>query len=113
MAEHLFNLFELRAHCRQIFNAALRAVEAGAAVKRHCRINGSVLTIGPHKTDLDRYDHIYLEGACKATASMALAIEDIIGKRIDHGIISVKYGHTKSLKKITIMEAAHPVPYKN
>lgn len=106
-------VYELRNHARQIFSAAIGAVEAGAAVKRQCLITGSTLTLGPHAIDLSRYKHIYVVGAGKATASMALAMEAVLEDRIDEGIISVKYRHTKPLKIITTIEAAHPVPDKN
>jgi glycerate-2-kinase len=41
---------------------------------------------------------------------MARAVEDILGDRIEQGIIIVKYGHTGPLKKIVQREAGHPLP---
>lgn len=63
--------------------------------------------------DLNNYKKIYVIGAGKATATMAKAIEEIVGKRIEKGFISVKYGHTENLKIIDYVEAGHPVPDEN
>jgi hydroxypyruvate reductase len=41
---------------------------------------------------------------------MAQAIEEILGERIEAGIINVKYGHTLPLDVITLNEVGHPVP---
>jgi hydroxypyruvate reductase len=46
----------------------------------------------------------------KAAASMAHAVEEILGERLTAGIINVKYGHTAELKTVKINEAGHPVP---
>lgn len=57
---------------------------------------------------------IYVVGAGKAGASMARAVEDVLGDRIASGLIIVKdeYANTGGapLRRITLREAAHPVP---
>lgn len=49
-------------------------------------------------------------GAGKGVAPMALALEDMLGQRIDEGFIVVKYDHGLPLKRIRQAEAGHPVP---
>jgi len=50
----------------------------------------------------------------KAAWSMARAACDILGSRIDGGIVITKYGHSKgNLPNIRIMEAGHPIPDAN
>jgi hydroxypyruvate reductase len=44
---------------------------------------------------------------------MAKAVDELLGKRITEGVISVKYGHTEPLQKIVTIEAGHPVPDQN
>ncbi|MDZ4384389.1 MAG: DUF4147 domain-containing protein, partial [Nitrospirota bacterium] len=44
---------------------------------------------------------------------MARAVEEIFGDSIDDGIIIVKYGHTRSLRKIRQIEGSHPLPDLN
>jgi hydroxypyruvate reductase len=60
--------------------------------------------------NLEKFKHIYIIGAGKATASMAKAIEEMLNDRITEGIINVKYRHLERLKKIKINEAGHPIP---
>ena len=60
--------------------------------------------------DLNEFKKILLVGAGKATARMALALEQLLGGRIDAGLIIVKYGHLENLMHIQQIEAAHPVP---
>ena len=49
-------------------------------------------------------------GAGKAAASLARGLEHVLGDRIDGGCIIVKYGHGEALRRIRIVEAAHPIP---
>ena len=63
--------------------------------------------------DLSRYDRVALVGAGKATAPMARAIEALLGKRLDRGIVVLKYGFTQELSITEMIEAGHPVPDQN
>ena len=56
---------------------------------------------------------VVVVGAGKATAPMALALEKILGDRLDGGLIVVKYGHVEELERIETVEADHPVPDEN
>jgi len=50
----------------------------------------------------------------KAAWSMAKAACDILGGRIDEGIVITKYGHAKGdIPNVRIMEAGHPIPDAN
>ena len=49
-------------------------------------------------------------GAGKAAASLARGLEHVLGDRIDDGCVIVKYGHGEALRRIRIVEAAHPIP---
>jgi glycerate 2-kinase len=97
----------------EIFQAGLQAVAPGPAIKRFCQLNGEILTVDGQNYDLNQFDRIFVLGAGKAGASMAKAIEDILGEQISAGIITVKYDHLEELKKIKIQEAGHPVPDQN
>lgn len=97
----------------EIFQAGLGAVAPGEAIKRFCSLDGDTLQVDGRSYDLVRFRKIYILGVGKAGASMARAIEEILGERISAGIISVKYGHLEDLKKIKIYEAGHPVPDQN
>ena len=54
---------------------------------------------------------IYLVAIGKAAWQMAKAATDILGDRIEQGIVVTKYGHVKGpLANIACYEAGHPVP---
>lgn len=100
----------LRRDARRIFDAALRAADPYEAVLRHVRVNGGVLQAGRRRYAIDEYERIFVVGAGKASAQMARAIENLLGKRIAAGHINVKYGHLARLKRIQLHECDHPVP---
>jgi hydroxypyruvate reductase len=68
---------------------------------------------GTQEIDLSPFERILVVGGGKATAPMAKAVEDILGPRLQGGMINVKYGFTTSLSRIEIREAGHPIPDEN
>jgi len=112
------NLKEIRSEVEKIFRSAVKRVDPYEAVRRFVRLDGKQLILGENdqsKTELDmeKYDHIFLVGGGKATAPMARAMEELMGKRVDTGIINVKYGFTEGLSYTEIVEADHPLPDQN
>lgn len=103
----------LRDAAVQIYRAGLEAVAPDSAIKAQCRLEGAVLTVGSSRYDLDKYQRIIVLGAGKAGASMAKAIEQLLGDRISAGLVCVKYGHVEKLETIELMEAGHPLPDAN
>jgi glycerate 2-kinase len=93
-----------------IFNAALAAVDPYYAVRRALKIEGGVLHAAGSAYDLDTFGRIIVVGAGKATARMAMAVEDVVGSRISAGLVIVKQGHTAPLRTVKQVEASHPVP---
>src|SRR3990170_8192014 len=93
-----------------IFKAGIDAVNPYRLVLQSLKVEGNVLNIGNISYDLNQFNNILVIGAGKATASMAQAVEEVIGDKISNGLITVKYGHTRSLKKIKQLEAGHPLP---
>lgn len=89
----------LRRQALSIFRAAVAAADPGSAVRRHL-----------DRLDTAKYRDIYVVGAGKAGASMAAAVERILGKRITGGLVNVKYGHLAKLRRIELNECSHPVP---
>ncbi|MHB1295858.1 MAG: glycerate kinase type-2 family protein [Anaerolineae bacterium] len=93
-----------------ILEAALAAVDPAAAVRNAVQRDGSWLHVGVETYDLRRYRHVRVVGAGKAGASMAQAVEQILGPQLEGGIVNVKYGHMLPLERISINEAGHPIP---
>ncbi len=90
--------------------AAFRAADPVEAVLRNVRLAGDTLIVGKTRYRLARYERVLVLGAGKAGATMALALEKLLGKRISGGLVNVKYGHTAPLKRVEINECGHPVP---
>jgi hydroxypyruvate reductase len=100
----------MRTDAREIFWAGIEAVEAEAAVKRHCKMENTRLAVDETVYDLGGFRNIYVIGAGKAGASMARAFEDMMGERITDGLVNVKYDHVADLRQVQLTEAGHPVP---
>jgi len=106
-------LDKLRADAATIFRAGLKAVDPANAVKKKLKREGDIVTLEGREYNLRDYENIYVIGMGKAAASMASAIEDILGYLITAGIVNVKYGYSVPLKIIKVNEAGHPVPDEN
>src|SRR5579871_2067153 len=96
-----------------IFRAALRAADPAEAVSRHVQLKGDILTAGLKRYRLSSFEKIFVVGAGKASAGMAVPIEHMLGRRIQSGLLNVKYGHTARLRRIALNECGHPVPDEN
>lgn len=104
------SLKQQRQDARNIFDAALEAADPIVSIKRHLRFETDNLYAGDRVYDLAHHDNVYVVGAGKATAKMALAVEALLGERITSGIVIVKRGHTMPLGKLKTIEAGHPIP---
>jgi hydroxypyruvate reductase len=100
----------LRKHAVAIFRAALKAADPVEAVLRHVTSDGETLRAGARRYSLRSFEHIDVIGAGKASASMALALERLLGRRLRRGLVNVKYGHLARLRRIELNECGHPVP---
>ncbi|TET46060.1 glycerate kinase [Candidatus Aerophobetes bacterium] len=103
-------LEKLRKDARKIFMAGVERVEPARAVKSFVHLEDSTLTVNMREYDLNQIKNIYIVGAGKAAAPMALAVEEILGNWINEGLINTKYGHGLSLNRIELKEAGHPLP---
>ncbi len=95
---------------RDIFTAALSAVDSFQALARNIRIVDHHLIIQEKLFSLEDVRRIVVVGAGKATAGMAAAVEAVLGERICQGLVIVKQGHAMPLRIIEVAEAAHPIP---
>jgi hydroxypyruvate reductase len=95
---------------QMMLDSALEAVNPYNAMKKAVQLNGSVLKVNDREIDLDNFDRIVAVGAGKAGAPMAGALEDILGERLQEGLVVVKDGHLSPTRLIEVTEASHPVP---
>ncbi|MBW2600227.1 MAG: glycerate-2-kinase family protein, partial [Deltaproteobacteria bacterium] len=99
-----------RTDIRKIFDAGLKAADPGEAIRRAVKLTGKRLLIGDREYDPGAFDRIMVVGAGKAGASMAFALEGILGSYLTEGMITTKYGHGLALNIVSVMEAGHPIP---
>jgi hydroxypyruvate reductase len=100
----------LRRAAMRCLERALRAADPAAAVRRVVLLEADALTVADQKYDLRQVRTISAVGAGKAAATMASALEGILGDRLTAGIVSVKYGHGVATSRVEVREAGHPLP---
>ncbi|MFQ5692198.1 MAG: glycerate kinase [Nitrospinota bacterium] len=108
MSDSQDSLKRLRVDAEEIFRAALQAVDPYEATLRHLRLEGDVL----HAADqsLACPPRVFVVGFGKAAAPMAQAVEEVLGDRVAGGSVTVKEGHALPLRRVRVVEAAHPIP---
>jgi len=106
-----------RADLDAIFRAALERVDPYRMIVDHLRREGRRLVVSVEgqrlDLDLDLYDRVLVLGAGKAAAPMARGVEQVLGDRIEGGLVVTKYGHGEPLTRIELVEAGHPTPDSN
>jgi len=100
----------LREVARDVFKEALRAADPVEAVLRHFRLKEGVLHVGGVDYFLNQFERIYVVGAGKASARMALALEQVLGERVTAGLVITKTGYGERLRRLEVREAGHPLP---
>ena len=101
---------QLRSDARQIFDAAVNAVDAEQCVRSFVSRDGDSLTIDGRSYDLSSFDSVFVVGAGKASPRMAQPLVEILGDRLTGGVINTKYEHAEELGVIDVVECGHPVP---
>lgn len=99
-----------RARVLDVLGAALDAADPAQAIRRLMFRSDDTLWIDGVAYDLDRYRRVIVVGGGKAGASMASAVESLLGDRITAGWVNVKYHYIEPTEQITVHQAGHPVP---
>jgi len=94
----------------RILAAAIRAVEPGEAAQRFVSRSDDNLVVAGRTYDLSAFGRVCLLGIGKASAAMADALADILGPRLEAGLIITKHTQTIHHFPLTILESDHPVP---
>lgn len=94
----------------QIYKAALESVQPAVCTRQFLLLHEQQIKLGDQFYKIDHFKNIYIIGAGKAAAAMALATEEILRDKISAGIIAVKKDHALPLKYIQQIEAGHPIP---
>jgi glycerate 2-kinase len=95
---------------RKMIAAGLRAADPFQALLRTVSLRSHRLRVGRRTYDLNEFDRVIAVGAGKASGRMARALEQVLGSRLEGGLVVVKDGHGVPATRIKIMEAGHPIP---
>ncbi len=98
---------------KKVFFSGVHAVTGYGAVHHAVRPTTRGIEIAGKEYRFGYYKKIIVVGAGKASFSMARAIDEVLGSRIDNGIVITKYGYAGRLKHIDVFEAGHPFPDQN
>lgn len=109
---------DLRSVAREIFQTALRHVDAGAAVRRAVFLDGERLTVAHHSIDLALRSKVYAIAIGKAAHPMARALAQVLGNRLIGGVISgsefpqgdIETTESCELTRWQCFSGGHPLP---
>jgi glycerate 2-kinase len=97
-----------------ILEAALKAADPYEAVRRSLSFDGKKIIVNGKRFEV--MGKVYLLAFGKAACAMAKAVFDILGGRIEEGVVVTKYGYAGNCPrtpKVKVIEAGHPVPDEN
>lgn len=97
----------------EIFKAGVQSVLPEILIRDNIILENNYLYCKNLVFNLDGFEHIYIIGFGKASAAMALSMENLLDIKITGGHIITKYGHSVKLKRLFITEAGHPLPDNN
>lgn len=97
----------------QIWAAGIESVLPAGLIRNLVSVSKAELHVSGQCFHLDKIDSIYVIGAGKASALMAVELENILGDRITMGHVVVKYGHSIATGIVRVSEAGHPIPDMN
>ena len=96
----------------RIYRAGLAAVRPDRLISSGVSITDQTLRVAgwDGEIDLSSIRRILVIGTGKASARMALSLENQLGDRISGGTIATKEGHGEQLDRIEVIESGHPIP---
>ncbi len=107
-------LSNAKADALSILDAALKAADPYLAVRNAVEVEGNILRI--FGEEFEMRGSVYLLAFGKAACAMSRAVADLLGERIEGGVIVTKYGYAENcpdIPNIRVIEAGHPVPDEN
>jgi glycerate 2-kinase len=100
-----------RQAAQAIWDAALAAADVHPLVHRALRrVDARVFQVGADRIEIGAGGRALAIGCGKASAAMAAALEEIVGDRLEDGLVVVKDGCGAPTRRVRILEAGHPVP---
>jgi glycerate-2-kinase len=101
---------ELRATVLDLAEVALAALSPSAGLRRSVALDGHNLVAGGRGYDLSAVDQLVVLGAGKASAELVAALEQLLGPRLDDGVVVVPRAAAQPARRVTLLPGEHPVP---
>lgn len=98
----------------QVLQASLEAVDPYQAVRQAVDLSGSHLQVGERTFELKELEGLHLVGVGKAAPAMARALVDLLGSRLQSGVVVSKLPPAAAWVGLpsffTVIQGGHPVP---
>jgi len=101
---------QLRATILDLAELALAALSPSAGLRRSVALDGDHLVAGGRSYDLSAVDRLVVLGAGKASAEVTTALAEMLGSRLDGGVVVVPRAAEKPMGRLTVLPGEHPVP---
>lgn len=100
----------IRTEALQVIEAGIRGADPGYGTRRMVKLDGDRLYVGAKEFDLKAVRRIFVVGVGKGSFPIVEALEEILAERISEGVVVVKEGEKRRLRRIEVLEAGHPIP---
>ncbi len=100
----------LTATARAIFAEALRAVDAGRAVRDVVRVEDARLLVADDQFELHEDTRVYAVGLGKAAGAMAATLSDVLGARLTQGVVTAPPLRESLPSQWQVFAGGHPLP---
>lgn len=89
----------------KLINSAIESVEPSSAIRKWVETEGK-------KLGIEDYERVVVVGGGKASAAMAIALEQTLGERLTGGTVNILKGTMPRTppQKVKLVEASHPIP---
>lgn len=101
---------KLREHAKLLFNEAINEANPQKCVSEFVSLKDSTLTIDDREYNLDNFKSIYVIAFGKAAPSMAYALEQLLGSRINKGVVVSNTSSNFTFKNMEFCLSSHPIP---
>jgi glycerate 2-kinase len=97
-------------HVKQIYDAALQAVQPATVLPQYIQGKNDSLIIDGKKYSLESNTKIFAVAIGKASIAMMNVVHEILNNNIAGSLVITKKAETTGIQNCTIIEADHPVP---
>src|SRR3989344_961838 len=102
-------LTDARRAALEIAEAGLAAIDTDGVIRRTVFFDGTWLTIGAERFDVNEIGRIIVSGVGKCAVEAVHTLEDILGDRISAGVVLYPTGEA-AFKYVQAFRGSHPLP---